>query len=212
MLRFSQPQSSCLAVCSLPNHPAAEGELPRLRLGSQLWWRPHPCGGPYFLAWVSLLFYKGRAILCSSAMPSAHTPRSSTHRLACIRCFFPGPLLATACLPACLLVLCMHVPSIVQPLHPFPMTQRHLCIHGLLTMASFLGSFQDTPLRNAVVPISHLFLSKLPSKCCFSWLLVILKPRASPHGSAQPLGMVSSSQSPSWHGDSEPIPGKVAEG
>lgn len=55
MLRFSQPQSSRLAVCSLPSHPAAEGELPRLRLGSQLWWRPHPCRGPYFLAWVSAL-------------------------------------------------------------------------------------------------------------------------------------------------------------
>lgn len=166
MLRFSQPQSSCLAVCSFPSHPAAEGELPRLRLGSQLWWRPHPCRGPYFLPWVCLLFFKGRAIPHSPAMPSAHTPCSPTHGPAC---FFLGPLPAAACLsPRAVRACPLHHTALSSPPH-----YSETLVHTWASQPRpHFWAHSRIPLSNVqLCPSPTCFLANCPQNAAFrgSW-------------------------------------------
>lgn len=143
-------------------------------------------------------FTRAEPSLTPPAMPSAHTPRSPTHSLAC---FFPGLLPSAACLPVSSHCACMSPPS-CSPFIPSPLLRD---THA----ASFLVSFQDTPFRCAVVPMFHLFLSKLPFEVLLFVALGTFGAQSKPPWLCSSPGMVSSGQPLSWHSDSEPIPGNT---
>lgn len=130
MLRFSQLQSSCLAVCSMPHHPAAGG-TPSLPPVKPALVEPASLQGPLFSCLGLSAHFQGQShpsnALCTHTNTHTHMG-SPTHGLSCIFSFSTLSPPCCCLLACCLFMLWVHACgisalSIVQLLHPLPITQ-----------------------------------------------------------------------------------------
>lgn len=146
MLRFSQLQSSCLAVCSMPHHPAAGG-TPSLPPVKPALVEPASLQGPLFSCLGLSAHFQGQShssnALCTHTNTHTHTHGlSHPWPLMHIQLFNPVPsLLLSACLlslhavGACLRDLCpLHrAAASSSPYHSVtPTFLCHSLISGLL--------------------------------------------------------------------------------
>lgn len=188
MLRFSQLQSSCLAVCSMPHHPAAGG-TPSLPPVKPALVEPASLQGPLFSCLGLSAHFQGQShssnALCTHTNTHTHTwalPPMASHAYSA---FLPCPLPAAVCLPAVSSCCgCMPAGSLPSPsCSCFILSLSLSDTHVSLPQPHFWAPSRIPPSDAQLCPPPICFLA-----CC-------------PPSSA-----------PQWHRDSELIPRRIAGG